>query len=494
MIPWRSPASFFLAIAMPVSALAGACTSASDWPQFRGRHAAGVADGQDPPVYWNAEAWSNVGWKTAIPGLGHASPIISQGCVFIVTAISSDPDPRLRVGLYGDVAPVQDEPSHCWQLYCLSKYTGAILWKRTVHEGVPKIKRHPKSTHANSTPATDGIHLAIFLGSEGLYCYDLCGNLLWKRDLGILDSGYHKDPDAQWGFGSSPIIYKNMVIVQCDVQKNSYVAALDVRDGRELWRTSREDVPTWSTPTICDDGTGAELIVNGYKHAGGYDPLSGKELWRLSDGGDIPVPTPVVANGLIFLSSAHGRQRPLCAVRVGATGDITPTGDDTLGDHIAWYKRRDGIYMQTPIVYGKYLYACKNNGVLSCYEARTGERLYQERLGDGGFTASPVAADGRLYFTSEDGHVYVVRAGPTFELLATNAMDEVCMATPAISQRMLIVRTKNHVYGIGDPRRRGIMLAEAAPDPSTTVGQSRAVCGSRLLRPLRTVMRLLRPR
>ena len=206
------------------------------------------------------------------------------------------------------------------------------------------------------------------------------------------------------------------------------------------------------------------------------------------------MPTPVVARGLIFLSSAHGRQRPLCAVRVGATGDITPTEDDALGDHIAWYKRRDGIYMQTPIVYGKYLYACKNNGVLSCYAAGTGERLYQERLGGGGFTASPVAADGRLYFTSEDGHVYVVRAGPTFELLATNVMDEVCMATPAISQRMLIVRTKNHVYGIGDVKQRGIMLAEVAPAPNSTVGRRGKACASRLLWRLRTVMRWLRPR
>ena len=486
--------SVFLTMAVPWTALAEDHISSGDWPQFRGRFAAGVADGQDPPLSWNVDTGADVHWKTAIPGLGHASPVILGNNVFVVTAVGSDPNPRLRVGLYGDIAPVENEESQSWQLYCLSKHDGRILWTRTLHEGVPKIKRHTKATHANSTPATNGTHLVVFLGSEGLYCYDLRGNLLWKRDLGVLDSGFYVAPAAQWGFGSSPIIFDNMVIVQCDVQKNAYVAALDVRDGREMWRTSREDVPTWSTPTVYDDGTRAELILNGYKHAGGYDPLSGKELWRLSQGGDIPVPTPVVAHGLIFLSSAHGRQRPLCAVRVGATGNITPTDDDTLGDHIAWYKRRGGIYMQTPIVYGKYLYACKNNGVLSCYEAATGERLYQKRLGGGGFTASPVAADGRLYFTSEDGHVYVVRAGPTFELLATNAMDEVCMATPAISQRMLIVRTKNHVYGIGDPRRRGIMLAEAAPDPSTTVGQSRAVCGSRLLRPLRTVMRLLRPR
>ena len=362
-------------------------------------------------------------------------------------------DSQLRVGLYGDIAPVPTESSHAWQLYCLSKYTGQILWKRTILERIPQIKRHTKATHANSTPATDGIHVVVFLGSEGLYCYDRCGNLLWKKDLGVLDSGYYAVPAAQWGFGSSPIIFKNMVIVQCDVQQNSFVAAFDVNNGRELWRTSREDVPTWSTPTIFEGNTRTELVVNGYKHAGGYDPWTGKELWRLSGGGDIPVPTPVVAHGLIFLSSAHGRQRPLCAIREGATGDITPTDDTEPGDHIAWYLPRSGIYMQTPIVYGEYLYACGDNGVLNCYEARTGKAIYRERLGNGatGFTASAIAADGKLYFTSENGDIYVVQSGPAFKLLATNAMDEACMATPAVSDGMLIVRTESHVYAIGPP-------------------------------------------
>jgi outer membrane protein assembly factor BamB len=349
---------------------------------------------------------------------------------------------------------------------------------------VPKIKRHPKSTHANSTPATDGVHLVVFLGSEGLYCYDLCGNLLWKRDLGVLDSGFYRSPEAQWGFASSPIIYRNMVIVQCDVQENSFLAAFNVCNGRELWRVPRQDVPTWSTPTVYEGGIRPELIVNGYRHAGGYDPWTGRELWRLSGGGDIPVPTPLVAHGLMFLSSAHGRQRPLCAVRVGATGDIEPGVDGTSVDHIAWYKQQEGIYIQTPIVYGEHLYACRNNGVLNCYEARTGERLYRERLGRGGtgFTASPVAADGKLYFTSEDGDVYVVRAGPRFELLATNRIAEVCMATPAISDGMILVRAKSHVYGIGEPRGQGGLLTGVPPGSKRLIGGSCTVRGRRLLR------------
>ena len=336
MRPWRSLALLWLVFAPPLSARAVEHRRPGDWPQFRGWRASGVADGQDPPVLWSAKTGANIRWRTAIPGLGRASPIVSGNCVFIVTADSGDPKAGLRVGLYGDIASVPEKTSYTWRLYCLSRLTGKILWRRTICEGVPKIKRHTKATHANSTPAANGVHLAVFLGSEGLYCYDLCGNLRWKRDLGVLDSGYYVSPQAQWGFGSSPILFQNMVIVQCDVQQDSFLAAFDVHCGRELWRTARQDVPTWSTPTIYDGPGRAELIVNGYKHAGGYDPWTGEELWRLGDGGDIPVPTPVVADGLVFLSSAHGRHRPLSAVRLGATGDLTPAGSGESPDGLLW--------------------------------------------------------------------------------------------------------------------------------------------------------------
>jgi outer membrane protein assembly factor BamB len=441
--------------------------SKGEWPQFRGPRAAGVADGAKLPATWDVDKGSNIRWKTAVPGLGHASPIVVGDSLFIVAAQSDDEDPQLRVGLYGDIASVPTEQPHTWRLNCLCKHTGRILWKRNLHEGVPQIKRHTKASHANSTPASDGFHVVVFLGSEGLYCYDVCGNRLWKKDLGFLDSGYYVVPAAQWGFGSSPIIYKNMVIVQCDVQKDSFIAAFDVRSGRELWRTAREDVPTWSTPTIFEGKTRTDLVVNGYKHAGGYDPSTGKELWKLSGGGDIPVPTPVTAHGLVFLSSAHGGKRPLCAIREGASGDITPKDDDEPGEHFAWYQPRSGIYMQTPLVYGDYLYACGDNGLVTCYEARTGNRVYRKRLGNGstGFTASAIAGDGKIYFTSEDGHIYVVKAGPTFELLATNAMNAVCMATPAISDGQLIVRAEKYVYAIGNPQPVRIRLEPRSLSP-----------------------------
>jgi outer membrane protein assembly factor BamB len=449
------------------------------------------SDNQNLPDDWDVKIGTNIRWKTEIPGLGHASPIVLGDSVYIVTAESSEKGPQLRVGLYGDIAPVPTEPSHTWKLFCLSKSTGEIVWKRTILERVPQIKRHTKATHANSTPATDGAHVIVFLGSEGLYCYDRSGNLLWKKDLGVLDSGYYEVPAAQWGFGSSPIIFKNMVIVQCDVQQNSFVAAFDSNTGHELWRTSRDDVPTWSTPTIFRGTKRTELVVNGYKHAGGYDPATGKELWRLSGGGDIPVPTPVSAHGLIVLSSAHGRRRPLCAIREGAAGDITPTSEIAPGDHFAWYLPRSGIYMQTPIIYGEYLYACSDNGVVSCYEAQTGKAIYRERLGNGatGFTASAVVADGKLYFTSEDGDIYVVQSGPEFKLLATNSMDETCMATPAISDEMLIVRTESHVYAIGLPPRHPLHPLLSSSDQNRSSGKQPVACGCTNLRPIQAVCR-----
>jgi len=422
----------------------------TNWPSFRGAGAAGVADGFPLPSEWDGPTSKNILWKTPIAGLGHSSPIIWGNRLFVSTAISGVEKPELKVGLYGDIGSVQDASSHRWVVYALDTRSGKVVWEKTVYTGVPKVKRHPKATHANSTLATDGKHLVAFFGSEGLYCFDMDGKLLWKRDLGLLDSAYYVVPDAQWEFASSPVIYQGMVLVQCDVLNGSFVAALNIKDGTDLWRTPRTDVPTWGTPTVHADGPTAQMIVNGYKHVGSYDVRTGKELWRLKGGGDIPVPTPVLAHGMVFITNAHGPMAPILAIRLNATGDISLAPNETSNQFVAWSNPRDGAYMITPVVYGDYLYNAKNNGVMSCYEAKTGTKLYQERLGAGtsGFSASPVAGDGKIYFAGEDGDVYVVKAGPKFELLAKNTMGEVCMASPAISGGVLYFRTQSHVVAI----------------------------------------------
>ncbi|HKO62880.1 MAG TPA: PQQ-binding-like beta-propeller repeat protein, partial [Pyrinomonadaceae bacterium] len=426
---------------------------AQNWPQFRGPGAAGVVEGGVAAVKWDAAKTENVLWKTALPGLGHSSPVVWGDKVFVSTAVSSAAKDETRFGLYGDVAPVKDDPKHTWKVYALDKRTGKILWERVAYEGLPKVKRHPKSTHADSTPVTDGKTLVVLFGSHGLYAYDLKGKLLWKQDLGVLDAGWFYDADYQWEHGSSPVIYKDLVIVQADVQKDSFIAAYSLKNGKQVWKTSRDEISSWGSPTVYVGATRPEVITNGSKAIRGYDPATGKELWRLTPNSEVTTPTPFVAHDLIFVTSGYAPIQPIYAIKPGAVGDITLKDGKESSEHIAWSKKRGGPYMPTPVVYGDYLYTCSNQGVITAYNAKTGERIYQERVGGkgGAFTASPVASDGKIYLSSEDGDVFVVKAGPKYELLATNPVGEVLMATPAISDGLVIVRSTKHVYAFGAP-------------------------------------------
>jgi outer membrane protein assembly factor BamB len=399
------------------------------------------------------EKKENVLWKTPIPGLGHSCPVVWGNKIFLTSAISVAKKAPLKVGLYGDIASADDNGEQKWMVYCVDRKSGKILWERLAHQGIPKTPRHTKATHCNATAATDGKRLVVCFGSEGLYCYDLNGKPLWKRELGVIKTGYYVMPGGgDWGYASSPTLADGKVILQVDSQKDSYLAAFDASNGKPLWRTSRDEVPTFSTPTVVTEGGKSQIVVNGYKQIGGYDLADGKEIWKLKGGGDVPVPTPIFANGLIYITNAHGRMAPIYAIKPSATGDITPKEEETSNDYVAWMARRDGGYMQTPLVLGDYLYVCRDNGVLSCFKAKTGEKVYQERLGTGrtGFTASGVASYGKLYYTSEDGDIYVIQGGPEFKILGTNSIGEVCMATPAISDGVIFWRTQDHLVAIGE--------------------------------------------
>lgn len=456
------------AVGVLAGSLAGAApqdtddTTSADWPSFRGAHARGVAEGFPLPVEWDVAEGDGIAWRTPIPGLAHSSPVVQGERVFVTTAERIEGESELA-SLYGSAGygagdSVEDEGRHAFRLVCLDKETGEVLWRRTAHEGVPAVKRHPKSSHANSTPACNGEVVVAFFGSEGLHAYDLEGEPLWSRDFGVLDAGAPNGGDEmdtdgyQWGFASSPVLEGDRVVVQCDVQGQSFVAVLDAKTGKDVWRTERDEDPTWSTPTVHPHAAGdrAQVIVNGYTHAGGYDLATGEPIWSLSGGGDVPVPTPIVQHDLIFLTSAHGRMAPIRAVHVDAEGDLGR--DPRESEAMAWSHPRRGIYMQTPIVYGDQLYLCSDGGILACYDAGSGEELYRERLGDGrsGFSASAVAGDGKLYFTGEGGSVFVVGAGPHFELLAVNELGETCMATPAVSAGRLFFRTRGYVVAVGE--------------------------------------------
>ena len=444
------PAVLLAAITTPGAATAP--RPGVDWPQFRGIAAAGIAEGFSLPTTWNTADNTNVAWKAPIPGLGLSSPVVWGDDIFISTSISGQKDAGLKVGLYGNVEPVQDDTEHEWRVYAIDKKTGREKWQVSVLKAVPKIKRHTKATHANSTLATDGERLIAFFGSEGLYAFDLKGKQLWRKDLGVLDAGWFVAPQNQWETGSSPVIHDGVVIIQADVQKNSFLAAFDAKTGNELWRTPRTDVPTWGTPTIHNVNGRTQILVNGFRHAGAYDFKTGKEIWKLSRNGDIPVPTPVASDGLIYITNAHGPLAPVYAIKDTATGDITPAGDATSNQHLAWSVGRDGGYMCTPLVYRGLAYIIKYQGILTVFDAKTGEKKYQQRLLENtasAFTSSPIANDGRIYVASEDGQMIVFKAGPTFERLAQNDMGASVLATPAISEGRLIVRTQHALMAIG---------------------------------------------
>jgi len=446
------PLLFIATIAACFTTLAAHAGEAEgQWPQFRGPRACGVAEGEATPTRWDIESGKNVRWQTAIPGLGHAAPIVWKDRVYVATAVGPG-EAKLKVGLYGDIRPADDQGKHQWRLLALDTATGKVVWNTVGHEGVPRVKRHPKASHCNSTPATDGKHIVAIFGSEGLFCFDMAGQLKWKKDLGPMDSGYYRSPPAQWGFGSSPVIHDGKVVVLCDVQKDSFLAVFDLTDGKQLWRTPRRDVPTWTTPTVVGVGDRTHILVGGWHHSGAYDLATGKEVWKLKGGGDIPVPTPITGHGLAYFTSSHGRHRPMRAIRLEAEGDITPPKAGATNAAVAWVHARRGNYMQTPILVGDHLYACTDYGVLTCFDAKTGAVRYNRRLGaHGGFTASPVSDGRHLYFTGETGKVVVVRAGGTFSAAAVNALEESCMATPAIADGTIYFRTRHKLIAVGLP-------------------------------------------
>lgn len=423
-----------------------------NWPSFRGAGSDGNGDGQRAVTDWDVAAGTNIKWKTPIPGIANSSPIVWGDRVFVTSAISKGGDTTFRTGLYGDVKPVDDLSEHEWKIYSLDKVTGKILWDRTVRTGTPGTKRHTKSSQASSTPVTDGRHLVAVFGSAGvLAAWDMSGKELWRVDVGPLDSGWFYDQAFQWGHSSSPIIHRSSVILQADVQKGSYIAAWDLATGKPLWKTERPDeISTWGTPTIARAADGSDVVVTNGTKIRGYNATTGKLLWTLGPNSEITVGTPVVDGGLAFVTGGYPPVRPIYAIRLGASGDISLAKGQDSNQAIAWSTMTEGTYIPTPIVYNGYLFTLNNNGIVTAYNPESGQRAFRGRVGTGGsFSASPIAADGRLYITSEDGEVYVVAAAPGLAQVAKNEMKEVVMATPAISDGLVIVRTIGHLYGIG---------------------------------------------
>jgi outer membrane protein assembly factor BamB len=421
------------------------------WPSFRGPQASGVADGQQLPDTWSGKTGENIVWRTPVPGLAHSSPIVWGDRVFVTSAISSRPNATFKPGLYGDGDASDDRSAHRWMLYAIDKRTGKIAWERVAAEGEPRNKRHIKSTYASASPATDGRIVVAWFGSQGVHAFDMSGKRLWSVDIGRVDMGAYDIPNYEWGPASSPIIWNDLVLLQCDTQADSFVLALDAATGKTVWKTERDELPSWGSPTVVDTAGGPELVTNASKFVRGYDPRSGKELWRLGGSSKITAPTPISADGLIVVASGRAPERPIFAVRHGARGDLTLPDGMSSSSAIAWSYTGRGSYMPTPLIYDGIVYVLGNNGVFVAYELKSGAEIYRQRLPHlgSGFSASPVAADGRIYISNEDGEILVVAAGREFRHIATNQMGELLMATPALSDRMMFVRSSSSLFAIG---------------------------------------------
>ena len=434
---------------LAILTLSSIATNAQNWPSFRGPNASGIAEGTNLPTTWDVGKSQNVLWKTAIPGLSHASPVVWDNNIYVITAISSDSKTGFIAKDRG-IGLANDDVSHTWMIYAIDKRNGKVLWSNKAYEGVPRAKRHVKATQANSTPVTDGRYVVALFGSEGLAAYDTKGKLLWKQDLGVLNPGLWDDKESSWGHSSSPIIYRDLVIVQADGHKQSFIAAFNLKDGKQAWRVERNEITSWTTPTIYQGKDRVELIANGGRFIRGYDPLTGKELWRFADNDtQVKMQAPLIAHDLIYITGGYPPGRAMYAFRPGASGDISLKSGEEKNTFLAWTAGKGSPYTPTPIIYGDQLYVVADNGVFSSYDAKTGELIYQQRL-PSSFSASPVAADGKLYLSSEDGDVFVVKAGRQYELLSRNTMGQPLMATPALTQGMLIVRGENAIYAIGE--------------------------------------------
>lgn len=415
----------------------------TNWPQWRGPGGQGISTEKNLPTEWSST--KNIKWKTPIAGRSHSSPIVWENKVFLTTAIEGALVPGAKAvkhtaGGQEFLHPdsIGADHKHTFKVLCIDRDTGKILWEQIAFEGTPYDNRHRKSSYAASTPATDGKLVYAFFGTEGLYAYDMKGKLVWKADLGKLGT-------VGMGTGTSPILYNDLVLMQCDEDngESSFIVALDKKTGKEIWKTPRKVQVSWSTPILVTTGKRTELITSGTEFVVSYDPATGKELWRHKGVESNAIPSPVANNDTVFISAGFP-QKIAMAIRLGGSGDLTEA-------NIAWKYDKGTAYVPSPILYGNYLYLMTDRGILTCLDAMTGKLKYE-----GGripipatFTASPVAFDGKILLTSEDGDTFIIKAGPTHEILGTNSLGEPVYASPAIADGRIFIRSEKNLYCIG---------------------------------------------
>jgi outer membrane protein assembly factor BamB len=444
----------FLAAFTGWGALASADPATTAWPQFRGPDATGVVAGGNLPEQWTAE--QNVRWKTDLPGMGWSSPIVWGDKIFLTTAINLGDSEEPKKGLYfGGNRPEPPQTEHEWRVYCLDLNSGQIIWNELAHRGVPSGSRHIKNSFASETPITDGQRVYAYFGNLGLFCYDLNGKPLWSKLLGTRPTRFG------WGTAASPVLHEGRLYLVDDNDEESYLLALDAANGNEIWRVTRDEKSNWATPLVWKNEQRTEIVTPGTGRVRSYD-LDGKLLWELEGMSSITIATPYSQFGNLYLSSGYvmDKLRPVYAIKPGAIGDITLPEDQTSSEYIAWVNREAGPYNPSTLVYGDYLYVLLDRGFFACYDAHTGQMVYdKQRIPEGkAFTSSPWAYQDKIFCINEDGVTFVIGAGPEFKLLHTNplAEDDMAMATPAIAGDKLLIRTAPRLYCI----ENGAKLAE----------------------------------
>ena len=446
------------AACLALLAPAGPAAAQDQWPKFRGAAAGVAADDPSLPEQWSDT--ENVVWKTPVPGLGWSSPVVWDDHVFLTSAVSAGQEEIPVPGLYDEHDHIPANATHRWVVYDIDFETGAVRWERELHSELPQLRRHIKNSYASETPVTDGELLYVYFGSLGLVAaLDFDGNELWRKEIGVFNTL------IELGTAASPVLHGDRLFIVNDNTTASFMIALDKRTGEELWRVSREEERgnNWSTPVVWENRVRTEIVTTGSEGVRSYD-LDGALLWELKGMSNLTTPSPFVAEGLVYISSGYpgGPLRPVYAIHPGASGDITMWEEDNVtwstrfpgnrasSEYIAWAYPLLGTYNTTALVYRGIYYTLLDRGLLLAHDARTGAEVYgRQRIRVGsGFTASPWGYNGKVFILSEAGDTYVIKAGPEFEILGTNPLNEMTLATPAVVRGSLLIRTQSALYRI----------------------------------------------
>lgn len=434
-----------LAILVFVVPARGESPNAKVWPKFRGSQSLGVvADDEALPDRWSTT--ENVLWKQDIPGRGWSSPIVWDGLVFLTTVINEGENEPIKKGLYfGGNRLEPPKSNHQWKVICLALDDGSVIWEKTVHEGVPEKSLHIKNSYASETPVTDGERIYCYFGNVGIFCLTLDGELVWTHDVPARKTRF------EWGTASSPVLHDGRLYYVNDNEDESYISALDTRTGEVIWRVEREEKSNWATPYIWQNDLRTEIVTPGTGKVRSYD-LEGNLLYEFGGCSSITIAMPYSNDEFLFVSSGYimDKRKPLFAIRPGAAGDISLEDEETSNDFIAWCQPEAAPYNPTTLLYRGLIYVLYDRGFFACYDAATGEEIYDKQRLPGGraFTSSPWAYNGKIFCLNEDGKTFVIKAGREFEVLHVNELEEeeLCMATPAMADGRLLIRTADRLH------------------------------------------------